>query len=82
MRVPVCRMGSLAFFPSLLGDSLTCLLQRVQHGVVSGGFMGEAIRAEPRRHKDPLLTDLIRFLTLLPELKQASDSPARGSDVA
>lgn len=82
VHVPVCSMGSLAFFPSFPGSLLTCLLQRMQHGVVSGGFVGEEIRAGLRQHKDPRQTELIRFLTLSPELRQASDSPARGSDVA
>lgn len=61
MHVPVCRMGSLAFLLSLPGGSLTCLSQRMQHGVVNGGFMGEGTRAGLRQPKDPRQTELTRF---------------------
>lgn len=64
-------MGSLDFFPSLPGGSLTCLSQRMQHGVVSSGFVGEGIRAGLGQHKDVWQTELISFLILMPELRQA-----------
>lgn len=53
-----------ALLPSFLlfqGGSLTYLSQRMQHGVVSGSFMGEGTRAGLRQHKDAWQTELTRF---------------------